>query len=90
MGASPSTGDGGGRDGHDAGAHGRDGECLAADSEPFESQSADTQSLMTKHQVADLCEAWQQQVESCDIFDPMFERDAGEDIFVTREKQLGR
>ena len=40
---------------------------------------------MTKHQVADLCEAWQQQVESCDIFDPMFERDAGEDIFVTRE-----
>ena len=41
--------------------------------------------MMTKHQVADLCEVWQQQVESCDVFDPMFERDAGEAIFVTRE-----
>ena len=85
MGASPCSKNGGGRDRHDAGAHGRDGECLAADSEPFESQSADLQSVMTKHQVADLCEVWQQQVEPCDVFDPMFEQDAGEAIFVTRE-----
>ena len=55
MGASPGTNDGGGKDCHDARAHGRDGECLAADSEPFESRSADFQSVMTKHQVADLC-----------------------------------
>ena len=40
---------------------------------------------MTKHQVADLCEVWQSQVESYDVFDPMFEQDAGEAIFVTRE-----
>ena len=75
-------------DEHDARTNGRDGECAAADPSTPDAQplgSVESHQPMSKHQVADLCAAWQEHVEPNDIFDPMFTRDVGETICVTRE-----
>ena len=73
------------RGGDDAQSNGQDGERLATDSEPPELQPCRKPELMTKHQIADLCAAWQSQIEPNDIFDPMSNTDVGENICLSRE-----